>query len=94
MSQVKNVYYKIRRKHNYCKKLKKSKELQSRMEEELAELHVCNIDLSIELSDIEDEVQHEKFLDSLDNKTLFSFQTKMWKKVFSIHSEIILFIAH
>ena len=43
-------------------------------------MHVCNIDLSIELSDIEDEVLHEKFLDSLDNETLFSFQTKCGRK--------------
>ena len=65
----------------YCKKLKKSKELQSCMEEELADLHLRNIHLSMELTELEQEVHDAGSVDpdSFDHET-FSLQTKHGRK--------------
>ncbi len=46
------------------------------MEEDLANLHIKNIDLSMAFEDLEHEMEQETYLDSIQQNETFSFMTK------------------
>ena len=63
-----------------CNKITKSKQIQSHLEEELASLHIQNIDLSMAFSDLENELLHESSIDVCTSDENFSFQTKSGRR--------------
>ena len=62
------------------KKLAKSKELQSFLEEEVSELHEQNIDLSMALSALESELSDDTVDTSYTDDENFTFQTKLGRR--------------